>query len=162
MKRVIVLVVCACVRVALADPFIDEVRHSFAGWRARAAADAARDPRDLGPWAVRVRITLAADGTLRDVVVVQPSRLPAYDDAALATVRAAVFPPPPPERVDPETGTYSFPWGFVWSGWSPPLVDGDDMLDARDTHGWLVESSVDVRTQSSGDTTLSRTTSTWR
>ena len=138
---------CLLAGVAAADEpivaYAKDVRHALAGWDVRRVIDE-RDHRDLGPWILRLRITVGADGALRDVTVTQATQLPAFDAEALRVLRAARLPPPPPELVDATMGTFSFPWAFVTPGWSPPEYTGDDGVRARGTRGWEVESSVDV------------------
>lgn len=99
----------------------------------------------LGPWKVELRISVSADGTVRDVIVESASGLPPFDDAAVRAVRALQpFPAPPAELVDPVSSVFAFPFTLVYPGWEPPQYTGDPLVRSPQTRSWELGSSLDL------------------
>jgi TonB family protein len=112
----------------------------------------------LGPWVVRLRVTVKSTGELGDIAVDSSSGLTPFDDEAVRTFRAIrPFPVPPAALVDPATSTFTFTYSFVTPGWSPPQYSGDALLRTPETASWEVGSSFDLQRRTnalSGSTSI--------
>jgi TonB family protein len=123
-----------------------DVRRAMAGtWRPDDVFRAGHHGSSLGPWTVRLRVAVSAEGAVRDVAVEASSGLRPFDEEAVRATRALQpFPPPPGELVDPGSATAVFPLTLVHAGWQPPRFAGDPLVRTPQTRTWEIGTSVDL------------------